>query len=85
MILSGYKLGYTLEEYEAVAKGIVGSLVALSIDGENYGVGVILQHRRFHGEFHIKVAWLNCPHFNFRVQRNIEWLNYERVSFISKS
>lgn len=74
-----------MEEYEEICKGLVGSLAALCIDGKNYGVGVITNHRRFHGEVHVKVGWFVSPHFKFKTERVSEWLMYSRLNIISKN
>ena len=79
-----HPLGCTVEEYEKLSKGLVGSLVALSMDEKNYGVGVITNHRRYRGEIHVRVGWLISPHFRHKTERSYEWLNYSRLSFISK-
>ena len=74
---------YTYSEYNDLTKGIVGNLVRLNVGEKNLGVGVVLNHRRFHGEIHIKIAWFSSPHIVFKEERIIGWHNYERIHFIS--
>lgn len=76
---------YTYEEYKNFTKSIIGSLVRLKVEEKNYGVGIVLNHRRYHGEIHIKIGWFCSPHFRFKLERNIGWHNYERIRFISKT
>lgn len=77
------KLRYTLAEYKDFTKYIIGDLVRLKVGEENLGVGVVLNHRRYHGEIHIKIAWISSPHILFAVERTVGWHNYERVQFVS--
>ena len=70
-------------EYRDLTAGIVGDLVRLNMGEENLGVGVILKHRRYHGEIHLKIAWFCSPHIRFKSERTVGWHNYERISFIS--
>ena len=76
-------LRYTYEEYKELTRNIIGSLVVMVMGEKNYGVGVVLKHRRYHGEVHINIAWVNSPHFRFKEERKFEWHNYERVKVIS--
>ena len=76
---------YTCEEYRQLSKGIIGSLVVMAIGEKNYCVGIVLNHRRYHGEFHLNIAWISSPHFRFKEERMFEWHNYERVRVISKA
>ena len=78
-------LRYTYQEYKDLTKEIIGSLVVMTIGEKNYGVGIVLKHRRYHGEVHLNVAWVCSPHFRFKEERKIEWHNYERVKIISKA
>lgn len=70
-------------EYKELTAGIIGDLVRLNAGEENLGVGVILNHRRYHGEIHLKIAWLCSPHIRFKSERTVGWHNYERIRFIS--
>tara|TARA_B100001113_G_C21120156_1_gene627065 strand:- start:4125 stop:4376 length:252 start_codon:yes stop_codon:yes gene_type:complete len=83
--MSRNRQGYTLEEYGDLSKNIIGSLVSLAIGEKNYGVGIVLSHRRYHGYIHIKVAWLNSPRIRFKTMRRTEWLSYDRIRFISRT
>jgi len=74
---------YTMLEYRELTKEIIGDLVGLSMGEENLGVGVVLKHRRYHGEIHLKIAWLCSPHIKFKCERTVGWHNYERIGFIS--
>jgi hypothetical protein len=74
---------YTMLEYKELTAGIVGDLVRLNMGEENLGVGVVLKHRRYHGEIHLKIAWLCSPHIRFKSERTLGWHNYERIRFIS--
>ena len=82
--MSRNRRGYTLEEYVHLTNNVVGSLVSLSIGEKNYGVGVILNHRRYHGYIHLKVGWVISPRIRFKEVRKTEWLSYERIRFVSK-
>lgn len=77
--------GYTHHEYKEFTKNLIGSLVTLETDkGEkNYGSGIVLRHRRFHGEIHLNIAWFCSPHFRFKEERKFGWHNYERVRIVS--
>ena len=70
-------------EYKELTAGIIGDLVRLNAGEENLGVGVVLKHRRYHGEIHLKIAWLCSPHIRFKSERTVGWHNYERIRFIS--
>ena len=74
---------YTMLEYKELTAGIIGDLVRLNAGEENLGVGVVLKHRRYHGEIHLKIAWLCSPHIRFKSERIVGWHNYERIRFIS--
>ena len=84
-MIGNVRYRYTHEEYKELSKGIIGSLVVMIIGEKNYGVGVVLKHRRYHGEVHLNIAWLSSPHFRFKEERMFEWHNYERVKVISKA
>ena len=82
--MSRKREGYTLEEYKDLTDNLIGSLVSLSVGEKNYGVGIILNHRRYHGYIHVRVGWLNSPRIRFKEVRKIEWLSYERIRLVSK-
>ena len=76
---------YTPDEYKELSEKLVGSLVTLDMDGENYGVGVVVSHRRWYGHFHVYVFWITSPYFKFKFDRQSGWHEFERLTILSKS
>ena len=86
----GMDLRYTVEEYDKLSRGLIGSLVCFDnstplYGEEKLGLGVILSHRRMRGEFHVRVAWIHSPYFDFQEVRQIGWLLYDRLFIVSKA
>ena len=75
---------YTPDEYKDLSKKLVGSLVSLDMDGENYGVGVVVKHRRWYGHFHVYVFWITSPYIKFDLERKTGWHEFERLTILSK-
>ncbi len=75
---------YTYEEYYELSKNLTGSLVALDMDGKNYGVGIIISHRRWYGHFHVYVHWMSSPYINYKLERTVGWHEFERLVILSK-
>tara|TARA_R110001599_G_scaffold201428_6_gene398244 strand:- start:409 stop:672 length:264 start_codon:yes stop_codon:yes gene_type:complete len=80
---------YSIDEYQKLSDHIVGSLVKLDMSTPLFedwriGLGVVLEHRRFNGEFHLKIVWINSPFFSFSEERKIGWHNYSRLFILSK-
>jgi len=75
---------FTPNEYQQLSNNLVGSLVTLGIEGENYGVGVIVNHRRWYGHFHVYVFWITSPYVKFKFERQTGWHEYERLTILSK-
>jgi len=74
---------YTHLEYKEFTKNLIGSLVTMNLGEKNYGAGIILKHRRYHGEIHLNIAWFCSPHFKLKEERKFGWHNYERVTIVS--
>ena len=86
-ILSGYDqmaARYTPNEYKQLSEDLTGSLVTLDVSGENYGVGVVVNHRRWYGHFHVYVFWITSPYFKFKLERQTGWHEFERLTILSK-
>lgn len=76
---------YTYKEYEKLSQCLIGSLVALDVDGEKFGVGVIVSHRRWYGHFHVYVHWMSSPYKDFKIERTVGWHEFGRLIILSKS
>ena len=86
-ILSGFSkmaARYTPDEYEQLSEDLTGSLVTLGIKGENCGVGIVVNHRRWYGHFHVYVFWITSPYIKFNLQRQTGWHEFERLTILSK-
>ena len=80
---------YSIEECQKLSDHLIGSLVKLNMSTPLFGdwhvgLGVVLNYRRFHGEFHLKIGWVNSPFFSFAEERKIGWHNYSRLFILSK-
>ena len=75
---------FTPNEYKELSIKLIGSLVSLDMDGENYGVGVVISHRRWYGHFHVYVFWITTPYRKFKIERRMGWHEYERLTILSK-
>lgn len=88
--LSGYRSPHhTIESYKDITKGLVGSIVKLDFSTPLFGLshlgcGIVLSHRRFNGEVHIRVGWIISPYVNFSNERKLSWVSYERLFIVSK-
>ncbi len=75
---------YTHEEYYKLSENLTGSLVALNIDGKNFGVGIIVAHKRWYGHFHVYVHWMSSPYSHYDLARCTGWHEFERLVILSK-
>jgi len=80
---------YSIEEYKKLSNNIIGSLVRLDsstplFEDWHIGLGVVLKHRSYNEEFHLKIAWIDSPFFSFSKERKIGWHNYSRLFILSK-
>ena len=75
---------YLCYEYKQLSEDLNGSLVTLDVSGENYGVGVVVNHRRWYGHFHVYVFWITSPYIKFKFERQTGWHEFERLTILSK-
>lgn len=88
--LSGYRSPHhTIESYKNITKKLVGSIVKLDFSTPLFGAsclgcGIVLDHRLFNGEVHLRVGWIISPYINFSIERKLSWVSYERLFIVSK-
>tara|TARA_B100000123_G_C25718356_1_gene423218 strand:+ start:568 stop:819 length:252 start_codon:yes stop_codon:yes gene_type:complete len=67
---------FTIEEHLEIRKKLLGSLVRRNWGG---GVGLVIDTRRYAGELHLRIAWVQSPFIKFQEERKIGWHNYTSV------
>ena len=72
-----------LNEREKI--GLIGALVKKKFGAQNKeGIGVILDARKYQGEFQIKVGWFKTPYILFQAERKVGWQLFDALIIISK-
>jgi len=72
-----------LNEREKI--GLIGALVKKKFgDGVEFGIGVILDARRYYGELQVKVGWIKTPYILWQAERKVGWQIFDALIIISK-
>ncbi len=65
--------------------GLIGALVKKKFgDGVEFGLGVIVDARKYYGELQVKVGWFKTPYILFQAERKVGWQLFDALIIVSE-
>ena len=73
-----------IDEREKI--GLIGAIVKkrFGAGGNSFGLGVILDARKYYGEIQVKIGWFKTPYILFQAERKVGWQMFAALIIISE-
>lgn len=79
------RIRYSEDVYKRLTKGLCGSLVCRLYEEKKCGVGIVLDHRLWHGDIHYKVGWIISPYIVHKELKLKEWVSFSTLFILSRA